>query len=209
VLTKSLVNWIKLVGHHHRAIQSYSQNVNSIYEGQKTKGLSWACLLLFTIFFTKGIIIIIIIIIILTPQRHEIHEGPKRPKNNNNNNKIKKASLLLELIFVPNSCTKEYWNNMARVSWVQVVNEAHTLELQWRMHTNQIHAILLMNLLISFHNWFFFKNLKHMLKKRRMCFFFKKNINFQFELLKHNKYYGPSFWKSKPSFEVQLCVPLK
>jgi hypothetical protein len=32
------------------------------------------------------------------------------------------------------------------------VNEAHTLELQWRMHTNQIHAILLMNLLISFHN---------------------------------------------------------
>jgi hypothetical protein len=84
----------------------------------KRQRLSWACLLLlFTIFAPKGIII-------LTPtKRHESHEGPKRPQKKTQKSLL---LLLLELIFVPNSCTKEYWNNMTRVSWVQVVNESHT-----------------------------------------------------------------------------------
>ncbi len=170
MLTKSLVNWIKLVGHHHRAIQSYSQNVNSIYEGQKTKGLSWACLLLFTIFYTKGIIIIIIIIIIiLTPQRHEIHEGPKRPKNNNNNNKSKPSSWA-------HFCSQFMHKRILKQYGESLVSSSGEWSTNTRVAMAYAHKLNPYNIINEFINKFsqliFFLNFKTHAKKEKNVFFY-------------------------------------
>jgi hypothetical protein len=51
--------------------------------------------------------------------------------------KIKKSFFffLTSFLFPIHAQTNIATNNMARVSWVRMANEAHTLELQWRMHT--------------------------------------------------------------------------
>jgi hypothetical protein len=97
--------------------------------GQKGKGfLSWACFFYYCSQFLHKRNYYII----LTPQKTWESWGGAQKANQK---KKKSLLLLLELIFVPNSCTNEYWNNMARVSWSSSAEwSAHTLENGvWRM----------------------------------------------------------------------------
>jgi hypothetical protein len=131
------------VGHHHRAIQSYSQNVHSIYEGQKGKGfleLVFFLKLLFTIFAQKELLY-------WPHKRHESHEGggpkgPGGPPTPPKKKKKKKKTFFLSSFLLPIHAQKNIetiWR--ARVSWSSSAKwSAHTLELQWRMHTNRIHT---------------------------------------------------------------------